>query len=777
MKKILVLITILIITLSMTTAYAFSGSFIDMDGDTGEEAVNLLSSYGIFNGYPDKTFKPDNTVTRAEMAKIATIAAGYYEYTKNMTSVYEDMHDHWAESYVELANVLNIVKGISADKYGPDNKIKFDEAITIIIRLLGYTDESLVGQWPSNYYEKAKELNVFENIVNHSEYATRRDISIMLYNALRCDLVKVKENNNIYKTGKKLLSLIGTTETKLIKLDDLKINDGFNYSNYLFNKWDVYYNLNGSAVYMTNPRFNEFSGKVTGLLANRVIFVTDVSGNVRAFQLPDIPIVFNGALGNFNSLDKSDIKVVYEDDSYNGKVIGVIAYKNTDKVLIDKSDLYKSNSKTFAGKYLPTIGSQVNYNKIHIYGAVSHIEDIKINDVVYFYETDEADSKKSIISIEVFRSQVQGIVSNVDINNKNIYYTVNNKVYKTESNYIFTENANVNDTVKFILDKNNDIVKLYITSYGKYPSTYGIIMNSTSGTNSLPTAKILDRYGNVKTYNLAGNSNVVTYVDYGTYEKYISTLKRNDIVKFDPVYQGPVKIINYIPTIYISNYYNEASQTIANTYKISSDTFIVYEGAGKYQIINPNQLDNYLVGMAYVNSAGHVDALYLTKGVKTNNEIGKTPTVIQSFTGTIYDVISSYKKADASTSQIEFYNKSGVFYVSNTSAAGKKVASVLNTYVKAVIVNGVITSLERVTPETDKIKISAIYSDQLQIDGITYMEYSSNVKVYICTLNSLGNISSFKIGSKSDIVAGSKAQLYDINGLFDGIIDVVILFK
>lgn len=781
MKKIVVVMVILLLIFSIGTAYASTENFSDMKGDAGEEAVRILSSYKIINGYPDNSFKPDNTITRAEMAKIATVAAGYYEYSKNMTSVYNDMHGHWAENYVELANVLNIVKGISPDTYGPDNIIEFDEAITIIVRLLGYTDKSLIGQWPRNYYEKAKELNLFENITNHAEYATRRDISILLYNALSCELVKVDGNNNIVKTGKNLLSLLGTMETKIIKLEDLKINNGFNYTNYLFNKWDVYYDTKGNPVYMTNSRYNEFSGTVTSLLANGVIFVTDNSSNVRAFKLPDIPIVFNGAIGYFKSLENSKIKVVYEDDSFNGNVIGVIAYKSTDEILVSKGDLYKTGSRTFAGKYLPIISSQVNYNKINVYGDASSLEEIKENDVVYFYETNELNSRKTTISIEVVRSQVEGIVSKVETNNNIISYTVNNQLYKTANNYVFTENASINDHVKLILDKNNNIIKLFVTSYGKAPTTYGVVLNSTSGTNSLATANIIDLYGNIKNYSLAGNSSVITYVDFGSYVQYISSLNKNDIVKFDPVSQGAIKIINNMPSKFISNYYNEATQSIDNTYKVSANTFIVYESDGRYQIIKPYQLDSYLIGKAYINTYGHVDALYLSKGLKVKNDsvntIAPTPGISQSFSGTIYDIIRSYKKVDANSAQVEFYNKSGAFYVSSSSATGKRVPYVLNSYVKATIVDGSITGLERVTPETDKIKINAIYSDQLQIDNITYMEYSSNLKVYICTLNSIGNISSVKLGSKSDIVPNSTAQLYDINGSFDGIIDVVLIFK
>ena len=779
MKKILIIITILICVFSFNTTYAYSTGYSDIEGDQSKEAVLLLSSYGIISGYPDDTFKPDKSVTRAEMAKIVTIAAGYYEYSKNMTSVYDDMEEHWAESYVELANVLNIVKGTSNKTYGPDNFIRFEEATTMIVRLLGYTDESLGGHWPSNYYEKAEELNLFQNIENRSGYATRRDISIMLYNALNCNLVKVKENNNTYNTGKTLLSLLGTMSTKEIKLDSLKINDGFDYTNYLFNKWDVYYDIDGNAVYMTNPRFNEFTGDVTSLLPNRVIFVTDNSGNVRAFQLPNIPIVFNGAIGSFESLENSKIKVVYEDNSYNGNVVGVIAYSPTDVVLIERNKLYNLGSKTFAGKYLPTNSdSQINYNKLHIYGDAKSLEEIKENDLVYFFETEESASKKSALTIKVLRSQVQGIVTNFETINNTSYYTINNKVYETGDNYIYTENASIKDNVNFILDKNNKIVKLFVLSYGKIPATYGIVLNSTNGINNLASVKILDEHGTLKTYSLAINASVVTRVDTNYNVQYITSLKKNDIVKFDPVIQGTLKIIEAKPSKVIASYYNESTQSIVNGNKITSDTFIVYESNGKYQLLKPYQLDSYIEGKGAVNYSGNVDALYLSKGLKTNNVVTPTvPTVPQNFDGTIYGIISSITKINENTSQVTFFNNGNIFYISNSSAAGKKISSVMNTYVKSVIIDNVITSVEKVTPETDKIKISAIYSNQLQIDGITYIEYSSNVKVYICTVNSLGNISNVTIGSKSSIQPGSKAQLYDLYGWFDGIIDVVLIFN
>jgi len=177
---------------------------------------------------------------------------------------------------------LNIVKGTSSNTYGPDNFIKFEEATTMILRLLGYTDESLSGEWPDDYHVKAGELNLFQNLDSTSKYATRKDIAIMLYNAMNCKLVEVKDNNIIDYTEETLLSKNGRVARKEITLDYLKNN--YDYSNYLFNKWDVYYDNEDEIVLFDKPSYTQFSGTVTSVLSNRVIFITDDNGNIKIFN-------------------------------------------------------------------------------------------------------------------------------------------------------------------------------------------------------------------------------------------------------------------------------------------------------------------------------------------------------------------------------------------------------------------------------------------------------------------------------------------------------------
>ncbi len=770
MKKILLMI-ILIFIASFANIYA--SDFPDIEKDPHlEEAISVLSGYKVIQGYPDNSFMPDKIVTRAEMAKVVTVIAGLQEYSKNMTSGYEDMHGHWAESYVELADVLGIVKGISPSIYGPDNLIKFEEAYTMILRLLGYTDESLIGSWPSNYHEKALELNLFENINANAKFASRRDITIMLFNALDMNLVTVKRNNTLNTTNKILLSKLGKMETKEVSVKDLSI-DNFDYTDYLFNKWDIYYDNHGAAVLINNPRYNEFSGIVTSLLSNRVIFVTDDYGNVSLFQVPDIPIIINGERGNFNDLNESKIKIVYEGDSFSGEVLGIIAYKVTDVIVVERDDLYKEGSHRFAGKELPLLNSEINYNKLHIKGDAKSLEEIKVNDVVYLYESQVSNNT---LMLYVLKSNIEGVVTSVQDADDITFYTLNNISYATGKDFIFTEKADINDSVTLILDKNNNIIKLYINKYGKRPSTYGIVISSSNSTSNL-SANILDEYGRQRTYFLADNSSVVRLHEEDSNILKQSLIKTNDIVMFDPVSNGTLKIINLMKTRNIANSYNNQTNTLENGYYISSDTFIVYRNNGQYRLLVPSQLDVYLEGKAVVNYLGHIDAIYLTKGIKSTDTVTITPDTQQNYNGTIYGIIKGVTKIDDTTSHLQFFNDSNVFSVSNTSAAGKSVSSMMNSYVRTVIVNGVVSSIERVTPETSKIKISQIYANQLLIDDITYMEYAQDVKVYICTLDGSGNISGFSEGAKSDIKAGSTAQLYDLYGGFDGVIDVILIIN
>ena len=100
--------------------------------DWFNNAISTLSNAGIVTGYADGTFRPDQPITRGEMAKIIANFAKLGGATKSFT----DLSGHWAKTYVELAAGNGWIEGYPDGTFGPDKKITRAETVTMINRVL-----------------------------------------------------------------------------------------------------------------------------------------------------------------------------------------------------------------------------------------------------------------------------------------------------------------------------------------------------------------------------------------------------------------------------------------------------------------------------------------------------------------------------------------------------------------------------------------------------------------------------------------------------------------
>jgi hypothetical protein len=209
MKKILSIVLAIALVLG-SFSFAFAATPADVAGSDYEEAVNTLMGFGIINGYPDGTYKPGNIVTRAEMAKLLIITLGYGDLAGGSSS-FSDTAGHWADGYISLATGLNIVIGYPDGTFRPDATVTYDEAITMIIRGLGYTDESLPGVWPTDYKIKALELGILDDVEVAAGGANRGDVAIMLFNALNAEYGQVNADDiwEVNSLGKLLIDKLG----------------------------------------------------------------------------------------------------------------------------------------------------------------------------------------------------------------------------------------------------------------------------------------------------------------------------------------------------------------------------------------------------------------------------------------------------------------------------------------------------------------------------------------------------------------------------------------
>ena len=175
----------------------FAAEFPDVDPDAKyHDAVAVLSDLEVVSGYTDGKYKPDNVVTRAEMASLIIKALGIAPAASATTKFPDVPSTHWASGYIAYANSLGVLKGYTDGNFKPEKIVSYDEAITMLIQALGYTIDSLTGTYPAAFVSKAKALGILDNITALGTVgANRGDIAIMLYNTLGQAVGHVNDEN------------------------------------------------------------------------------------------------------------------------------------------------------------------------------------------------------------------------------------------------------------------------------------------------------------------------------------------------------------------------------------------------------------------------------------------------------------------------------------------------------------------------------------------------------------------------------------------------------
>lgn len=127
---------ILVTALSLEKTEGTENKFKDVDSKHwAYDYINIAVENGIFSGYGDGTFSPNKAITRAELS---TALAKYLK-LKNIDPAevhFNDISNHWAKNYIEEIYRLKLIAGYSDGTFKPDAQIKRSECVTIICRLL-----------------------------------------------------------------------------------------------------------------------------------------------------------------------------------------------------------------------------------------------------------------------------------------------------------------------------------------------------------------------------------------------------------------------------------------------------------------------------------------------------------------------------------------------------------------------------------------------------------------------------------------------------------------
>ena len=568
MKKVLsiVLSIAMVVCLMPTMAFAATTSaaqadaaYSDTEGKACEGAVNVLSALGVVDGFTDGTYKPEQTVTRAQMAKLIVAALGVSEYATAKNSSYTDMGSaQWAIPVVEYATNLGIINGVGNGKFAPNKTVTYEQVATMICRALGYTTASkeMNGTYPAVFVQKARALGILDDVQGYSigTGANRGDCAIMLYNAL--ELAQVYADNDGVtqpkngtdngkfqgKDGTGYLTMMGTLNkggySTYDIVDEKDAEDSLTpIKTYIGAAAKLVYNKEGKVLsvsdikttfltgdYDKDGKFDVDGTKYT--IANKPYSVFTNAGAKNATDV--VTTSANTKVAHFvnNAADGTKVFTDNDDDDtftiackVSGKTItdifSISEWSENDAKQISASQLKKITSDKSLLSYDFPLDDDTNVDEsAFILSGVSKLSDIKEDNIVAVY-ADNADTKKGTITkVEVGTKVVTGKCTKVKTNSdpSKVEYTVDGNVYKFSklkgSDIANAENDskefNVGDDVTLYLDYDG---KIYTQEATETNYSYGVVLTKADADGTFdPDYKI-------KLFTANGESTIYSFKD------------------------------------------------------------------------------------------------------------------------------------------------------------------------------------------------------------------------------------------------------------------------
>lgn len=190
------LLAVLMIAGAALSVSAFSDVTAGVDHAT---AISVLNQLGVIGGYEDGTFKPEQNVTRAEMAKLVYVLYTTFTDAGAGTVKFNDVKtDNWAVGYISWCASKDIIGGYGDGNFGPSDNVTYDQALKMVAGTLGYNEWDS-AQWPVDVRMKAlNDLKLGEGIpatVKGSDKLTRAQVAQIMYNALFAPMKETKTIN------------------------------------------------------------------------------------------------------------------------------------------------------------------------------------------------------------------------------------------------------------------------------------------------------------------------------------------------------------------------------------------------------------------------------------------------------------------------------------------------------------------------------------------------------------------------------------------------------
>ena len=194
-----------VMLIGMMVVGAGAVDFGDAEKIEHTDAVNTLVALNVINGKDDGNYDPEGIVTRAEMAKLITVALNGGKdpvLGTKATPTYTDIKGHWAEAYIEYCSNLSIISGRGDGTFDPNGTVTGNEAAKMMLVAMGWdsTIFNFTGaNWALNVGVEANKVKLFDDLedINPSDGLTRDDTAQLIYNGILADTMEKSPNMSI----------------------------------------------------------------------------------------------------------------------------------------------------------------------------------------------------------------------------------------------------------------------------------------------------------------------------------------------------------------------------------------------------------------------------------------------------------------------------------------------------------------------------------------------------------------------------------------------------
>ncbi len=300
-------------------------SFSDVSDKATVQNAEVLRLLGVMEGDGAGHFNPNSALTRAQFCKMVVVLMGKGgDAVRYQTvTIFPDVRaSHWAAGYINLAvrqSEPKLLAGQPDGTFAPDRAISYGEAVTILMRLLGYTDAESGGVWPDGYINLARASGVSAGVsLAGSATITRAQAAQLFVNLLGAD-----------KDGKEYLPA-GCTKGKEVTLlsmngSTLRVSEDGGTKKYDLARASSSAALNGCKGWLlfdSSGRVVTFLPKrigSTGAIVSDAAVIVTANGSTSGVSAltggrTDYTLYRNGVSASVSSLRKNDV-LTYDAES------------------------------------------------------------------------------------------------------------------------------------------------------------------------------------------------------------------------------------------------------------------------------------------------------------------------------------------------------------------------------------------------------------------------------------------------------------------------------